>query len=423
MVSNGVAAGSGEAGTADAVGNGETGTVGSGEADAADNGEVGTAGSDEAETEGSDEAQTPGGDEGETEGSDGEETADSGEEETVPGSLEGLLQQGDIEAVISDSVTGDGTQGHALPWPWMLLAAVLLAILAAGLALLLGKRKKKETAASAGPEPGGEAAPESPRQTVTVTQELRRTAPASVRAVGKVHHIGRRQAQQDSLGVTDYGDGILAVVADGMGGLADGDKVSQKIVLTMLQDGSSLAGNHVEGALYRMLAHANREVNSMLGVSEQYKSGSTVVAVTVQAGGFSWVSVGDSRIYLYRGHHLFQVNREHVHEADLWKKAVRGDISFSEVAKDPQRKHVSSFVGMGELRHIDGSIRPMPVYPGDKLLLMSDGVFNTLSEQEICDVLRREGEAPGAARALESLVLARQNLRQDNFTAVILDIC
>lgn len=337
------------------------------------------------------------------------------------GSLGDVLQLEGIEAVISDSSTDDATQSH-VPWLWIIPLAALLIILAFGFAFLLRKRKKKEITIPDEPVSGEKLRPASQEQAAPVTQELHRAAPASVSAVGKLHHIGRRQAQQDSLGVTSYGKGVLAIVADGMGGLADGDKVSQKIVLTMLQDSASLAGNHVDGALYRMLAHANREVNSMLGMTGQYKSGSTVVAVMVEAGYFQWISVGDSRIYLYRGHHLFQVNREHVHEADLWKRAVNDDISFSEIAGDPQRKHVSSFVGMGELRHIDGSIRPMPVYPGDKLLLMSDGVFNTLSEQEICDVLLQEGEAQRAARVLEGLVLACQNPRQDNFTAVILDI-
>lgn len=343
----------------------------------------------------------------------------SGGNEIPPEALEDVLQWEGTEELLPGSLKDDGAPKEIL-WTGIILLAILLAVLAAGVAAIVLKRKRGKTMPNTSMG-GGES------QTITrlpqeaPAQAAPRAVPA-VTAVGKVHHIGRRQAQQDSLGVTSYGEGLLAVVADGMGGLSDGDKVSQRIVLTMLQDSVSLAGNKVDGALYRMLAHANREVNSMLGPAEQYKSGSTVVAVMVEAGGFQWISVGDSRIYLYRGHHLMQINREHVHEADLWKRAVNGGLSFSEIAADPQRKHVSSFIGMGELRHIDGSIRPARIYPGDKLLLMSDGVFNTLSEQEICDVLMQEGEAQRAAKVLEEMVLARQNPKQDNFTAVILDI-
>lgn len=45
-------------------------------------------------------------------------------------------------------------------------------------------------------------------------------------AIGKVHNIGKRQQQQDTLGVYVGNAGILAVVSDGMGGLSDGEKVS-----------------------------------------------------------------------------------------------------------------------------------------------------------------------------------------------------
>ena len=77
---------------------------------------------------------------------------------------------------------------------------------------------------------------------------------------------------------------------------------------------------------------------------------------------------------------------------------------------------------MGELKYIDGSMRPVKTRQGDRLLLMSDGVFNTLSEQEICSILSGEENAEKAARILENQVLARQNPKQDNFTAIILDI-
>lgn len=120
--------------------------------------------------------------------------------------------------------------------------------------------------------------------------------------VGKLHNIGSRGSQQDSLGVVDMQDAVFAVVADGMGGLSDGDKVSQKIVLTMMQDADrSKMAPRDDTLLYQMISHANSEVNRMLGRSKQYESGSTVIAVLAERDRFQWVSVGDSRIYLFRG--------------------------------------------------------------------------------------------------------------------------
>lgn len=56
--------------------------------------------------------------------------------------------------------------------------------------------------------------------------------------VGKVHAQGARESQQDSFSVavgTHRAGDVLAVVADGMGGLSDGDRVSQTIVSTIMR--------------------------------------------------------------------------------------------------------------------------------------------------------------------------------------------
>lgn len=240
--------------------------------------------------------------------------------------------------------------------------------------------------------------------------------------IGKIHNIGRRSAQQDSLGVTETPEGMFAVVADGMGGLADGDKVSQTIVMTMLQELSKQSGAGSSIRLFEMASAANDVVNRMLGMQSQYVSGSTVVAALVGKNSFQWVSVGDSRVCLYRGGRLIQLNREHNYEADLLWQAVNGEISFREAQENPKRRGLTSFIGMGRLKYIDGSIRPIEIAAGDCLLLMSDGVFNTLSDGEICEILHRYPDPQQAAQAMEERILQAGSPKQDNFTAVLLKL-
>lgn len=241
-------------------------------------------------------------------------------------------------------------------------------------------------------------------------------------AVGKLHHIGARANQQDSFGVMPTADGQFAVVADGMGGLSEGDKVSQQIVMLMLQDASGFGGEAKDRVLFELVSHANREINRMLGTSDQYVSGSTVVAALVERDCFHWVSVGDSRIYLYRNRRLIQLNREHTYEADLLVQAVNGEISFGDVKTHPKRAGLTSFIGMGELQYVDGSCRGIRIQQGDRLLLMTDGVFNTLPEEEICQILEAAGCAQNAADTMQERILSYQKEKQDNFTAVILDL-
>ena len=69
------------------------------------------------------------------------------------------------------------------------------------------------------------------------TQSIPTPETVSRVVVGKAHAQGARESQQDSFSVssdTMQPGGILAIVADGMGGLSDGDKVSQTIVSAVM---------------------------------------------------------------------------------------------------------------------------------------------------------------------------------------------
>lgn len=325
----------------------------------------------------------------------------------------------EIEATPSTATETKRTQGQGkLATVFGILSAVLF-VACVILAYMLVRLQKKQ-AENRTDKMDVETLPE---QTVLV--EHTAVEPEAVNAenrVGKLHNIGRRSGQQDSLGMTDFAGGTLAIVADGMGGLADGDRVSQQIVMTMLQDSTMLKPGKTENCLYEMIAHANREVNQMLGVENQYKSGSTVIAALIEKDGFQWATVGDSHIYLYRGNQLLLLNREHIYETELMQKAVNGRITFQSVKTDKSRSGLTSFIGMGELKYIDGSTKKLSYQTGDWLLLMSDGVFNTLSEPEICRIVQESVCASEAAARMEQAVLAKQNPKQDNFTAILLEL-
>ena len=297
--------------------------------------------------------------------------------------------------------------------------ALVVAAIAAALAIWQ-RRRKAPMNDNMAPEPESVPQAEQPArvESFAATQSMP-SVPVNL-MIGKLHHIGKRSSQQDSLGLINVPGGILAVIADGMGGLSDGDKVSQKIVYTMLNDGTNRPASALSGNLLQLVSHANAEVNQMLGGTGQYVSGSTVVAVLAEPNRFQWVSVGDSRLYLYRGGGLLQINREHVYEAELLERAVNREMSFQEARSHAKKKSVTSFIGMGELKHVDGSLQPVKTRRGDKLLLTTDGLFNTLSEDEIAAILTAEPDPVKAASALESAVLAKNNPHQDNFSSILI---
>ena len=240
--------------------------------------------------------------------------------------------------------------------------------------------------------------------------------------VGKVHEQGARKYQQDSFSVSaeeQYGRrGLLAVVADGMGGLSNGDKVSQTAVTTMM-NGFYQAQGDPDLILLALLEQANQAVNRLLGPEEQGKSGSTLVAGLLKDGRFHYLSVGDSRVSLYRDVVLQQLNREHIYSNELAVRVVNREISYQEAAADPSAKGLTSYLGMGALKYVDLPAQPVTVRPGDKFILMCDGVYNALTGEELTGIL--SASAPRAAEAIRTAIRDKNYPAQDNYTAVILE--
>ncbi len=300
----------------------------------------------------------------------------------------------------------------ALPFPAVPAAGAAAAVLliAAGAVFLLRRKKSTES-------------PETEEPPLIHTQSD--SAAFSLR-IGNAHHIGARENQQDSFGISDIGNptlcmekGVLAVVADGMGGLANGAQISATVTSVMLRHfETQRAGADCSEELLAMLGRANDEVNRYLSSGAREQSGSTVVAALIKGSSLHFISVGDSRICLVRGGSLIPINREHTYASELDEKAARGEISPAQARSDPQRRALTSYIGMGRLEKIDRSLRPIPLQRGDRVLLMTDGVFGTLSEQEI--LAAAELDAYEAASVLEEAVLGKKKPGQDNFTAVIL---
>lgn len=265
-----------------------------------------------------------------------------------------------------------------------------------------------------------EAAP-SPRQT------LENDARPGGIYVSKVHNIGRRGSQQDSFGISQdgtrldcSGKGVFAIVADGMGGLSNGGEVSALVTMSMMRSFDQQTPSADGGReLLSMLGKANDQVNDMLAPSGQGKSGSTVVSVLIRDMQLYWIAVGDSHIYLYRDGALMQINRDHVYSVDLDEMAARGEISVQEAVQDPQRKALTSYIGMGRLAKIDRNIRALQLNSGDRVLLMTDGVFGTLSDEEITAAMKLP--VAESSQAMEQMILGKNKATQDNFTALILE--
>jgi len=244
--------------------------------------------------------------------------------------------------------------------------------------------------------------------------------------IGNAHHIGARDSQQDSFCISDIfnaelvkSKGILGVVADGMGGLADGAEISAIVTKTMLTNfNDTPASGTPELDLLSMVYAANDNVVDFVS-NRSESGGSTVVAVNIIDDKLYWIAVGDSHIYLVRNGALMQINREHTYAEELDEKAATGEITWEEAVNHPKRGALTSYLGMRKPDQIDRNLRPTQLLDGDRILLMSDGIFGTINDDEILETMVLLPQ--DSATLLMEKTLARQNPHQDNMTVIVFE--
>ncbi|HHU51154.1 MAG TPA: serine/threonine-protein phosphatase [Firmicutes bacterium] len=268
-------------------------------------------------------------------------------------------------------------------------------------------------------------------------RRLTRQDPACAREISRVHPgnaqtIGAREEQQDAFGFSEIGEekslsqtGVLAVLADGMGGLQMGREAAHLAVQTMLKEFAARRGaiefsaEPVQHTLWHILEKANSvvyETARQQGLA--LKVGTTLAAAAVLRNELFWVSVGDSRIYLYRDHELSQLNVEHIYGRELDRKALHQEITWEEAQAHRDREALTSYVGMPELCEVDRNLKGLPLRAGDWIMLCSDGVYRALSIEEIKEELA--GDPAEAAESLIRMVIEKEKAGQDNATVAIL---
>lgn len=243
-----------------------------------------------------------------------------------------------------------------------------------------------------------------------------------------IHNIGGRSSQQDSFGTSEIIDsayvsnkGFMAVVADGMGGLKDGDKISTSTVVSMLKGFDECENEEVtQSMLLKLVAEANDTAINIIGEDNLGQSGSTVVAIVVKNNILNWISVGDSHIYVCRNESLIKLNRDHNYAAELDEMVSRGEMSVEEALRKPQRAALTSYIGMGNLNHVDQNERPIELESGDRILLMSDGVYGTISGEQLVECMNPSLKHTGVS--IENAIRNASKRNQDNYTCIVIEI-
>lgn len=241
-------------------------------------------------------------------------------------------------------------------------------------------------------------------------------------------HKGMRDEQQDSFAFSDVLNdeelekkGALAILADGMGGMLYGADASNIAVHTFLSVYiENKIHNDVQSALLNAIFFSNSAVNNLaLSKNAEGKIGTTLTASVVYNSKLYWVSVGDSRIYVFRDNYLIQQTQDHIYGNLLAEQVASGIISSEEAQKSEEKYALFSFLGMPEIERIDYNKAPVKLLNGDKILLCSDGLYNVLSYDEMVACMKSDPQV--AAETLVKKVLLKKRPGQDNVTVLVME--
>ena len=228
----------------------------------------------------------------------------------------------------------------------------------------------------------------------------------------------------DGVGRPDgEGGGLLAVLADGMGGHTGG-AVAGQTACTTFAEVFSTATSAYEERLQTALDASNAALAK--GVEENAAlrgMGCTIVAAWLDGLGIRWASVGDSLLLLYRFPDVIRLNADHSLGSFLDEQARQNRITASEAKQHHNRNALRSALTGAKIDLIDLRSEPLELQAGDWILIASDGICS-LEGDEIADVVYnfRQSTPAEMADGLIAAVVRKAVAGQDNTTVVAIRV-
>jgi protein phosphatase len=207
--------------------------------------------------------------------------------------------------------------------------------------------------------------------------------------------------------------GVLAAVADGVGGAVAGHVASMEAIQALRESYYRADGDTLQEALVAAVQEANNRLHCLSQERSEYSGmGTTCTALAICGTEAVFAHVGDSRLYLFRCGELRQLTEDHTLVWDLVKHDV---LSKLEAEQHPQKHMITR--ALGSHRDIEVDAGTLMIEAGDCFLICSDGLTGLVSDEEIAAVLASK-PLEEAGRALVGL--AKDRGGHDNITVQVL---
>ncbi len=235
-------------------------------------------------------------------------------------------------------------------------------------------------------------------------------------SVFQVSRKGGRNNNEDRMGYCYTREAAVFVLADGMGGHPEGEVAAQmalegvvglfqKMAQPKLPDVTVFLSDAVL-AVHRRILHYAAE-KAMLDTPR-----TTIVVAVVQSGSVTWVHCGDSRLYVVRHHALLARTRDHSF-LEQSQTGVGGNGAII------NRNVLFTCLG-SPAKPVFNATGPLPLTQGDKVMLCSDGLWSSLTDDDIVLELGHK-KVNEAVPDLVEQALRKAGSSSDNVTCIALE--
>jgi len=241
---------------------------------------------------------------------------------------------------------------------------------------------------------------------------------------GTGQHIGDRKEQQDraALFAAPKAPGyMMAVVADGMGGLTGGALAAEQVIRTaqLNFERFSPLTDSID-AMLETIGHEAHTVIKLSGMSAEKQPHSTmVILVLTPEGSAIWAHVGDSRLYRFDGPNF----RERTIDHSFVEKLISEGKLTPEEAKNHRLSNLLANVLGASTTNLFVTInRYDGLKPGDAFLLCSDGLWHYFSDVELGAALAMNSPRDASEMLIKKVRERAAGTNADNCTMAIVKL-
>ncbi|MEO7598615.1 MAG: protein phosphatase 2C domain-containing protein [Opitutus sp.] len=208
---------------------------------------------------------------------------------------------------------------------------------------------------------------------------------------------------------------MLFGVADGVGGLPGGSEAAQGTVDHVLE-GMKQTPEGARPNLTAIVLNAN-DVIHQLGatLSPVMGIGSTLTFAYIADKKLNLAHVGDSRCYAWRPGEFVQLTDDHSVENEARMRRAKGEVIYYHEANRNALTRCMGQPGSPEVDVIERTLRA-----GDRYLFCTDGVTRMVRDDELAQLIAKEGEPEEVLREIVTLAVRRGG--PDNATGVLVFI-